>query len=115
MDGTDRMVLHDTSLVLPYALTVDYDNQILFWADYSLNKIESSHTDGSHRILLTDVSIQDPYYITYYAGNLYWTDTGLKAVLSVSVNATHEVTSIVNSLDPYGIQVISEERQPAGL
>ena len=48
MDGTARTVLHSTGLVTVYGLTVDYENQILYWADYSNNRIEKSSTNGSN-------------------------------------------------------------------
>lgn len=47
MDGSTRMVLHETNLRDPYALTINYDEQMLYWADFTLNKIESSYVDGS--------------------------------------------------------------------
>ena len=51
MDGTSREVLHNTNLVWPTALTLDYDTQTLYWLDASLDKLETSHVNGSNRRL----------------------------------------------------------------
>ena len=53
MDGNSRMVLHSTDLRDTYAITIDYDNQLLYWADYTLNRIERSNVDGSNSMILT--------------------------------------------------------------
>ena len=117
MDGELRTVLHNTNLESPYALTIDYDNQTLFWADYSLNRLESSSVDGSERTLLTTVNIHSPFDITFYDGQLYWTDTSYDAILTTPLSSPNSVTFLRTSLggNPYGIQIISYERQPNGI
>ena len=117
MDGTSRTTLHTTSLSIPYALTVDRDTQTLYWADYSYNKLESSHTDGSNRVLLTSVSsVRDPFGITLYDGTLYWSDWYYNRLLSTPINTPNSVTFLGSYLtyDPWGIQAITEEQQREG-
>ena len=65
MDGSAREILHDTDLQYPYGITLDYKTQTLYWADYALNKLESSSSDGSGRIPLTTLNVQDPFGITF--------------------------------------------------
>ena len=115
MEGK-RTVLHNTNLESPYALTIDYDTQTLFWADSSLDRLESSSVDGSGRTLLTTVNIDSPFDITFYDGQLYWTDTSHDAILTTPLSSPNNVTFLTASLggDPYGIQLISNDRQPEG-
>ena len=117
MDGTSRQVLHSTGLVWPNALTLDYDNQILYWMDAFLNRLESSNVDGSNRRLLSTTRILHPFGITFFQNRLYWTDWTLNSVLSASVNRPTAVSVVISNLrlDPMGISVVSVERQPAGL
>lgn len=111
MDGTSRTVLHDTTLSTPYALTIDYATQTLFWADYSLNRLEKSNIDGSNRVLLT-TNVRDPYSITFLDGNLYWTDLYYNRILTAPVSSPSSSSYVTSSLgNIYGIQAISEERQ----
>ncbi len=68
MDGTSRTILHSTDIYQAYGLTLDYTSQTLYWADYTLRRLESSSVDGSNRVLLTTMGIQSPYYMTFFAG-----------------------------------------------
>ena len=115
MDGTSRQVLHSTGLVWPNALTLDYDNQILYWMD--ANRLESSNADGSNRRFLSTTRIFHPFGITFFQNRLYWTDWTLNSVLSAPVNRPTAVSVVISNLrlDPMGISVVSVERQPAGL
>lgn len=116
MDGTAYSILHDTSLSQPYCLTLDYDTQVLYWADYALNKIERSNVDGSNRRLVTSQVI-DAYSITFFNGRLYWTDHYYNRILTFPTTSSSSATSTFLSAalgDMHGIQVLAEERQPEG-
>ena len=116
MDGTDRTVLHSTGLSTVYGLTLDYDNQILYWADYSNNQIEYSLTDGSNRTVLTSSGITDPFSITFFDGNLYWTDWSDHRIYTLSVDSPSTISQVTSNLgqDLYGIHVVTKQRQPLG-
>ena len=113
MDGNSRMILHNTDLRDTYAITIDYENQLLYWADYTLNRIERSNVDGSNRIILT-TSIRDPSSISYYNGRLYWGDYYYNRMLNGLASSPGSGSYIGGSVryDVYGIQVISRDLQP---
>ena len=117
MDGTSRQVLHSTSLTWPNALTLDYNNQILYWMDAWLDKLESSNADGSSRRLLSTTQIYHPFDVTFYQNRLYWTDWQTNAIYSASVYLPTLVSVVMSGLvqDPMGIKVVSLGRQPPGL
>ena len=116
MDGAARTTLHDTSLIWPNALTLDYDSQMLYWADASLDKIESSNVDGSNRRIVTVRGIFHPFGITVFQNTLYWSDWRLDAILSRRLGASQNTTIIYSNLDtePMAIVVVSAQRQPPG-
>ena len=116
MDGTSREVLHNTSLVWPDALTLDYDAQILYWMDAYLDKFESSDVDGSNRRLISTTHIYHPFGITFYQSRVYWTDWQFNAILSVQVSHPTQLSVLVQGLvlPPMGISVVSVDRQPTG-
>lgn len=109
------MVLHNTNLADTYAITIDFDNQVLYWADITLNKIETSSVDGSNRRTLT-TSLRDPFSIAYYNGRLYWGDNSFNRILTGTVTAPGSGTYIGGGLsyDAYGIHIVSRETQPLG-
>ena len=117
MDGTSREVLHNTNLVWPNALTLDYDTQILYWMDASLDKFESSNADGSNRRLLSTTHIYHPFGITLYQNRFYWTDWQLNAVLTAPMNLSTAVSVVISGLQsrPMGISVVSVDKQPDGV
>ena len=116
MAGKSRTVLHNTTLSTPYALTIDYGTQTLYWADYSLDKLESSSADGSNRRLLTTRNIRSPYAMAYYYGKLYWTDWSLNGIYFNLLSSPSSVTTLfTGSYDTYGICIIAEETQPEGI
>lgn len=115
MDGTAKAILHDTSLSAPYCITLDYDAQVLYWADYTLNKIEKSNADGSNRQLVTQSLINDAYSMTFFNGRLYWTDLSYDRILTLSVTSTTSTYLTGGIGNMYGIKAITEERQPKGI
>ena len=115
MDGTAKALLHDASLSAPYCLTLDYDAQILYWADFTLNKIERSNADGSNRQLVTTSLVNDAFSITFFRGRLYWTDLAYNRIITHSTNLSTTSEFLTTSFgDMYGIKAIAEERQPQG-
>lgn len=114
MDGTAKTILHDTSLSAPYCLTLDYDAQILYWADYTLNKIEKSNVDGTNRQLVTTTLLNDAFSITFFNGRLYWTDLSYDRILTVLTTSSTSEYLTGSFGNMYGITAITEERQPKG-
>ena len=49
MDGSSRSIIVNTDIYWPNGLTLDYEEQKLYWADAKLNFIHKSNLDGSHR------------------------------------------------------------------
>ena len=117
MDGKNRTVLHNTALIWPNALTLDYENQVLYWADAFLDKIESSNVDGSNRILLSTVGIDHPYGIAFFSNMLYFTDWRGPSVQAININGGNATTIFGGVLctQLFGIVVVSEHKQPVGM
>ena len=116
MDGNDHETIVDTALVFPNALTLDYETQILYWADAGLDKLESANTDGSNRTVVAQYTARlHPFGITVYANTLYWTDWGYNAIITVPLSNLSLATVIFDSnVRPFGVHVVSESRQPLG-
>ena len=98
MDGGDRKVLHSTNLVWPNALTIDYATQTLYWMDADLNRLESSKTDGSGRTLLSTNGIYQPFSITFYEGDLFWSDWAINGILTASLSDPSIVQVVIGNL-----------------
>lgn len=116
MDGRNRSVIHNTSLTWPNGLALDFQNQVLYWADASLDKIESSNVDGSNRRIITSFTDDlHPFGLALFDGILYFTDWAGSSVRSVDPR-NGNITNIIQGLNgqPFGIRAVSEQRQPIG-
>ena len=115
MDGRVRQVLYNTQLVWPFGLTLDYQNQVLYWIDASLDKIESSNVDGTNRTLIANLASSSPNYhpfsVSFFNSVLYWSDWGTDMIHSLFANGT-SLTSLIDGLSfATGIEVVSRSRQ----
>ena len=115
MDGKNQTTIHSTNLQTPYALAIDYESETLYWADYSLNRLESSNTDGSNRRLLTTTNIQGIHSMAFFTGILYWTDWQFNGIHTTPSSSPSNATFLLNlGGDPYDIQVLYNEEQIEG-
>lgn len=79
MDGdpTSRIELVNTGIVWPNGITLDYENERLFWIDANLHQIWVIDWNGGNRqqlqVLQNRQSAQ-PFAISYHQQMLYWTD-----------------------------------------
>lgn len=120
MDGNDRTILHNTNLVWPNGITLDYVKQKVYWVDASLNTIECSNVDGSGRILLQriDDSLFHPFALTLEKEFLFWTDWSRVGVFSTHKDLPNDnIVSIYDALvnAPHGIEAVTPDRQMDGM
>nr|XP_008542521.1 PREDICTED: low-density lipoprotein receptor-related protein 2 isoform X3 [Equus przewalskii] len=113
MDGTNKSVIISTKIVWPNGITIDYTNDLLYWADAHLGYIEYSDLEGNHRHTVYDGMLPHPFAITIFEDTIYWTDWNTRTVEKgnkydgsdrmVLVNTTHK---------PFDIHVYHPYRQP---
>ncbi|XP_065178550.1 low-density lipoprotein receptor-related protein 4-like isoform X2 [Sycon ciliatum] len=82
LDGTSRRAIHTSRLYWPSALTLDLENELVYWSDNKLHTIEYSRFDGSGRTLLLSLDVQHPFAMTVFNGYLYWADAHSQSVLA---------------------------------
>ena len=118
MDGSANITIHDVAIQRPYSLVIDITTQMLYWADYTLNKIESSSVNGSDRHIITTMGVSQTFAITLLGSKLYFSDW-VFGVRSVNRFGREAPTTVYNnfcdSISTYGLEVISIQRQPQGL
>ncbi|XP_071521746.1 low-density lipoprotein receptor-related protein 4 isoform X2 [Panulirus ornatus] len=79
MDGHSRDVLVNTSIAWPNGLSVDWEEQELYWTDAKTNVIQAIGLDGKNRrTVVTD--LPHPYGITILGKWVYWTDWQTKSL-----------------------------------
>ena len=100
--------------VQPSGLTIDYDNNLLYWTDDQYNQILSSDLVGnSIKVVPVSPLIDEPYAIVVFQSNLYWTDESYSHIDIANQFTGVSQGSISASLNrPKGIHIIDYSRQP---
>ena len=114
MDGSNRTVLHNTGLMWPNGLAIDYQLKRLYWADAFTDRIEYSSFDGTGReILLTVVSgLHHPFSITISGDQVYWTDWANFTIYTAHKQSPISILPVYNFfLLPNGIEAVDSNRQ----
>ena len=121
MDGAARTVIIDTDLDQPWGITIDYDDDRLYWVDASLNKIEYSNFDGTNRVTLIALETRDgvvlhPFAITIQNNLLFWTETRNASIFTMHKLIGKDFLALTNTLitAPGGIEAVTPGRQPQG-
>lgn len=76
MDGdpSTRMVIVSDDIFWPNGLTVDYENELIYWADGRLWFIAVMDYYGKNRRKIISHGLDYPFAITYFDSRLFWTD-----------------------------------------
>jgi len=98
----------------PTGLAIDYDNNLLYWTDNHLKQLYSSDLGGySVRVIPSSNLLTNPYAITVFQSNLYWTDQSYSHIHIVNQFTGISQGNVSASLNrPAGIHVIHYSRQP---
>uniref|UniRef100_T1IUN6 EGF-like domain-containing protein n=1 Tax=Strigamia maritima TaxID=126957 RepID=T1IUN6_STRMM len=86
MDGTNRFVVVNSSLVAPTGLTIDYHHMRhrIYWSDAMLNRIESANWDGTDRIIIATGDMMGfPGKLDVFGSTLYWAPRNISEVRRV--------------------------------
>ncbi|MCI4378615.1 hypothetical protein PGIGA_G00218000, partial [Pangasianodon gigas] len=113
MDGNNKSAIITTKIEWPNGLTIDYTNDMLYWADAHLNYIEYSDLDGRHRHTVYDGVLPHPFAITVFEDTVYWTDWNTHTVEKGNkYNGTGRQALVNTTHRPFDIHVLHPYRQP---
>lgn len=76
MDGdpSTREVIVSENIFWPNGLTVDYESELIYWADGRLSFIAVMDYHGRSRRTIIGHGLEYPFAITFFENRLYWTD-----------------------------------------
>lgn len=116
MDGKECIRLINTNITWPNAITLDYINKKVYWADARLKVISFADYDGENRAVVAGGTGQDPIFhpfsITLYQGFIYFTDWHYHGVYKVGLLNGGKVSRVMKDLrQPMGIQLFHASRQ----
>ncbi len=115
-DVTTREELITTNIVWPNALTLEFAENKMYWADAKMKRIEVANMDGSKRVLLEHYGINFPFAITGFEEYLYWTDWKTNGIRKANkFDSPMNIVQVSHShMAPMGIKVVHPAVQPSG-
>ena len=117
MDGNGVTVLFQNDLQRPYSVTLDFTNQILYWADAGMDRIESANVDGTNRRVVISTGLNEPFDLTILGDMIYISDTDL-GILAMNKSGAQSLETVYNifcdDIGSFGIEVVAQERQLFG-
>ncbi|KAI1297176.1 Low-density lipoprotein receptor-related protein 6 [Halotydeus destructor] len=118
MDGdpkSRRVIVHER-LSVPNGLTIDYEDERLFWVDAKLQIIESVDFEGQNRLKVTSGEMPQVFALTLSGDWLFWTDWSVSSISTCHKISGQKKQTILhdntNPLHPMDIRAFSAARQP---
>ena len=99
MTGKARSTIVSSNLHWPNGLTLDHDNNRLYWVDLYNNLEYFDVVQGNRRTLISSLSNPShPLGLTVLGDYLFWTDWMRGAIYRANKDDGGEVTSVVRGL-----------------
>ena len=97
MDGDQlsRMTLVSDRIFWPNGLTVDLENELIYWVDGNLKFLDVMNLDGSNRRTIVN-NLSYPYSVTFAPQRLFWTDWTIGSLHSYDI-VTNELKEIIQT------------------
>ncbi|CAF0957368.1 unnamed protein product [Adineta ricciae] len=110
---TGRQVTYviTTNIRWPNGLTVDFDDDRIYWADAWFDRIERASFDGTNREVIA--TVVHPFAITVHGHYIYWTDWNLRGIYRAEKYTGANMVEMQSNLPyrPMDIHVVSDQRQ----
>ncbi|CDQ92576.1 unnamed protein product [Oncorhynchus mykiss] len=111
MDGRGQVVIIDKEIYSPTALTIDYTNKRLYWADD--NHILFANMEGSQRHKVSYDHIQGVMGLTLFEDFVYWTDGKSKSLRRAHKTTGAQGIELLNSWQAIkSVKIYHSLRQP---
>ena len=106
MSGKQRVALVNLPLSWPNGLTLDKDENRLYWVDVSFNKLEYLYLSRNIRMTLisSSATMPHPFGLTLLGDYLYWTDWRNYAVYRANKNSADVSVFVTGIGKPTDIQ-----------
>ncbi|XP_032511733.2 low-density lipoprotein receptor-related protein 6 [Danaus plexippus] len=111
-DPATRKVIVKDNIFWPNGITVDYNNNLIYWVDTKLQFVDVMGFNGENRKRVVKDGLKHPYALAYFDNKLYWTDWKKWSIYTYDIAANSSLKEIIKSDHvPVDIKVYDESRQ----
>ena len=115
-DFATREIVIKGDIVYPNGLAIDYVEEKLWWAEATLDKIETANLDGTMRRAVVKEPSIHPFGLVVYNNSILWTDWIENTIYKADKLAGKIFFSKhVGSFRPTGIRVIHGQMHRSGM
>ncbi|XP_037297388.1 LOW QUALITY PROTEIN: low-density lipoprotein receptor-related protein 6-like [Manduca sexta] len=113
-DPATRKVIVKENIFWPNGITIDYDNNLIYWMDAKLQFVDVIDFNGDKRKRIVNGGLVYPYALTFFNYKLYWTDWKTWSIHTwdISTNGPSIKELIKSHEVPVDIKVYDATRQP---
>ena len=106
-----------TNIGWPNGLTIDHEEDKIYWVDAKLQRIEVANFDGSQRRELISKDVQYPYAVTVGRKHVYWSDWKVRNISMCDKNDGSNRREVMTGLanpdfNPMDLRIFAAYRQP---
>ena len=116
MDGRNRKEVIG-GLHWPSGLALDMDNEILYWCDTWVGRVERASYSGEDRTVLNSGApfASRPYGLTLLGDSIFWTQYSSATLVRLELETN--VTSVLRRENPqlFEVKAFARERQPSSI
>ncbi|CAF0886571.1 unnamed protein product [Adineta steineri] len=111
LTGRQVAYLITTNIRWPNGLTIDFDDDRIYWADAWFDRIERASLDGTNREVIS--TVVHPFALTVHGHYIYWTDWSFRGIYRAEKYSGANMVEMQNNLPyrPMDIHVVSDQRQ----
>lgn len=117
MDGNPdtRRLLVETGIVWPNAVTIDYADDVLYWADAALHRIEKMDLGGATRTFFMTTVLSHPFSMTVFKQFVYWSEWHYQGIFRVNKYTGLQDSKVRKRIfRPTGLAFLDKYRQLPG-
>ena len=90
LDGMNRKVLVNTSIVWPNGIAIDYVERKLYWGDANTDEISCVDLDGTNRQVVLQ-NLPHVFGVSILGDDIYWTDWQLRKLSKANKHDKKEI------------------------
>ncbi|XP_063823720.1 low-density lipoprotein receptor-related protein 5-like [Ostrinia nubilalis] len=111
-DPKTRKIIVKDDIIWPNGITIDYNNNLIFWVDAKLHFIDVIDFNGENRRRIVKGGLEYPYALTIFSDKFYWTDWKNWSIYGWDMTTNGPIKLLVKSDPvPVDIKVYDASRQ----
>ncbi|XP_026739011.1 low-density lipoprotein receptor-related protein 6 [Trichoplusia ni] len=103
-DPATRKVIIKENIFWPNGITIDYDNNLIYWVDAKLHFVDVIDFNGEKRKSVVKEDLVYPYALAFYSNKLYWTDWKTWSIHTWDISTNGPMKELIKS-DPVPVDL----------